>query len=261
MRALLEIALLTTVSALLLGTAQAADKKGRDKANVPEMPWLDDKDGTRIDIVEGLIERRMPGQALAIITDLRNDGVTKPVLDLYQGQALLQQGVASEAERLLVSARKKMPGDSRPSAHLCILYADTELFEQALTSCRRATSMDKKDASAWNNYGFLLLFTADQPEEALEALERAVTLDSSQERYRNNLGHAQVANGDDKNALRTFMSTASRADAAYNVAVAHERFGQNEDAILYYEQAIQSEADHTLAHDALARLSKSSEDE
>ena len=238
----------------------AAEKERRAKAQSPEMPWLEDKDGTRLELIERLLEQRITNQALSIITDLRNEGMTKPVLDLFQGLALQQQGLTSEAEHLLVMARKKLPGDARPSASLCVLYADIERYEEALASCRRATSIDKKNASAWNNYGYLLLFASDRHDEALEALQKAVNLDSTEERYRNNLGHAQVATGDPEEGLRTFMSTATRSNAAYNVAVSLERFGATEDAILFYERALQNEKEHTLALEALARLTTSQED-
>jgi len=262
MRHTWNIAAVLALSCMLMGPAEAREKKGKtSKANVPEMPWLDDKDGTRMEIVAGLVEQQLPAQALSIIADLRNDGVNKPILDLYQGQALLQQGLSSEAEGLLVAARKKMQGDARPSAQLCVLYADNGAYDEAIASCRRATHLDKKSAGAWNNYGYLLLFADDNPIDAHEALQRAVALDSTEERYRNNLGYAQVAAGEHDSALKTFMSTGTRADAAYNVAVALERFGHHEDAILYYQRAVQSQADHTLAHDALARLSQSPEDE
>jgi tetratricopeptide (TPR) repeat protein len=259
-------AVTTIVVGVILGAAVwspssfAADKERATRASIPEMPWLDDKDGTRLELIERLLTQRMPDPALSLVTDLRNEGMNKPVLDLFQGLALQQQGLTSQAEHLLVSARKKLPGDARPSANLCVLYADIDQYDEALSSCRRATTIDKKNPSAWNNYGYLLLFASDRHDEALDALEKAVSLDSTNERYRNNLGHAQVANGTPEEALRTFMSTATRGDAAYNVAVSLERFGESEDAILYYEQAIQTEEKHTLALEALARLSTSPED-
>ena len=225
-----------------------------------EMPWLDDKDGMRLDIVGKLVEMKMSDQALSIISDLRNDGVTKPVLDLYQGRALQFQGMNAEAERLLVTARKRMPGDARPEAALCILYADAENFEQAVVSCDRATHIDKRDAVSWNNYGYLLLFTTERHEDALEALQNAVDLDSTEPRYRNNLGHAQVALGEHDQALRTFMSTNTRADAAYDTGAASERWGKTGQAVEYYERATQLQPNHTMAHDALKRLSTPSEE-
>ncbi len=224
------------------------------------MPWLDDKDGMRLDIVENLVSKKMPHQALSIIADLRSDGVNKPILDLFQGQALQYQGLQSEAERLLVQARKKMPGDARPPAALCVLYADSELYEKAIESCQRATTLDKRDAVSWNNYGYLLLMTTDRSDDAQEALQRAIGIDSTQARYRNNLGHAQVANGKLDDAFKTFMSTATRADAAYNTGAAIERFREGGDPVAYYEKAIEHQPDHRMAHDALERLTLAAEE-
>lgn len=253
-----RIAAVVVLSSVVCTSALAA-KRQRLSAS-PDFPWLDDKDGVRLEIVEKLIEQKMSDQALSIITDLRNDGVTKPSLDLYQGKALQYQGMATEAERLLVSARKRMPGDARPHSALCILYADNENFEQAIESCQRATSIDKNDAGTWNNYGYLLLFVGDRPDDARKALETAVQLDSTQSRYRNNLGHAQVACGAPADAMKTFMSTATRADAAYNVGAASERFGTIDDAVRYYQQALDQQPDHSLAHEAIERLGKPAEE-
>jgi tetratricopeptide (TPR) repeat protein len=160
-----------------------------------------------------------------------------------QGAALRIDGVTSEAERLLLLAQKRMPKDARPSAELCILYADLQQIEQAIERCKRATEIDASNGGAWNNLGFLLL-TAEQPAEALEAAERAIDIDGAEPRYRNNLAMAQAALGREDQAYRTLQSTMTRADAAYMVGVVVERFTGLDDARPWYEKALSIDPNH-----------------
>ena len=89
---------------------------------------------------------------------------------------------------------------------------------------------------------------------ALDSMERAVGLDGTEARYRNNLALAQVANGRTEQAIRTFMGTQSRADAHYNVGVSLETYGDQQLALNHYQSALEHDEHHALARQALRRL-------
>ncbi|MEQ1504783.1 MAG: tetratricopeptide repeat protein, partial [Myxococcota bacterium] len=219
---------------------------------IEELPgWMTHGEEVRLTITSELLETGNTLGALDIIRQMRADGYDMPELDYLQGKALAIDGVSSEAERLLKVAQKRLPKDARPSAELCVLYADLQQIEDAVEACREATDIDPSNAAAWNNLGFLLL-SAEEPEDALEAAEKAIDLDAGQPRYRNNLGMAQAALGRQDQAFRTLQSTMSRADAAYMVGLVVERFTGPDGARSWYERALEFDPNHAQAKQSLA---------
>ena len=237
----------------LLGVACAAGRAPRVETQEEIPRWMNERDGVRYALIEHFLEVHDTERALEIIRVLRDEGVHTPLLDLYQGIVLREQGMTEDALRLLEASRIGMRRDSRPHRELCVLYADLEQIDDAIAACDRAVNLDEKDAGAWNNLGYLLL-AADRPTDAKDALEHAVDLDGTVARFRNNLGIAQAAAGLEDRALRTFMSTGSRADAHYNVGAAVERFATTDDALEWYRRALEFDAAHDLATEAVERL-------
>lgn len=247
------------VALLLLLAGCAARTKdlanAQDAALVDELPkWATDRLSVKRELARDLIEQGNTRLALDVIRDLRqSDGIDAPELDLLQGIALRDEGLHAEADRLLDAARHAMPRNAEVHEALCVLRADQKQVEAALASCTRATELDPDRASAWNNLGFLRMSSGDLA-GALQALERAVDIDAVEVRYRNNLGLAQAANGRAQDALRTFMSTGSRALAHYNVGAALERFGQASEALAHYGRALEYDPELSTARTAIARL-------
>lgn len=224
------------------------------KRTVEETPrWMTEKDTVRMEILRKLLDGGDPARALELVRLIREDGVDEPEVDLYQGVALRQQGMIEDAERLLVRAAAELPRNAYAQRQLCVLYADEQVIEPALAACERATELDPKDASGWNNLGWIRLTAGDDPEGALDALRHAVDLDGTEVRYRNNLAYAQAAAGDHRAALRTFLTTGTPADAHYNVGTAFERAGDEVTALTYYRRALKYDRDHLLASEAVAR--------
>lgn len=225
------------------------------KRVVEEAPrWMTEKDTVRLEIVRKLLDGGDPGRAMELIRIMREEGLQRPELDVLQGAALRQQGMAEDAERLLVRAADELPRDPDVHRELCVLFADEQRYDEAIDACRRATELDEQDPAAWNNLGYLLLTTSDDPGPAKAALQRAVELDGTEARYRNNLAFAQAADGDHRTALRTFLTTSTPADAHYNVGASFERSGDATSALTYYRRALRYDADHLLADEALRRL-------
>lgn len=213
-------------------------------------PWMEDGDEVRLGVARKWLDLGFTQGAMSIVSQMRADGSTSPELDLIQGQAMLAEGVESEAERLLVAARDRMARDPRPHTELCLLYADQQRVGEAITECERAVKLGKTDAKAWNNLSFLLL-AQGRLEDAREAAQQAITLDGTSALYRNNLGVVQAALGQPELAHRTLSSTMTRADAAYLVGQTTERFHGAEAARAWYERAVEENPDHP---QALAKL-------
>lgn len=240
--------------ALLATTACKSSMRPPQRAQrVEEVPrWRTEKDTVRLEIIEKLLEGGDPIRALHLLQQMRDEGVDRPEMALFQGIALRQQGMYDDAERLMRQAQDDLPKDGRVYEALCVLYADSDRVPEAIIACERSTELDEDDAAAWNNLGFLLL--ASDPERSRTALQRAVDLQPTSVRYRNNLAFAQAAAGDHRAALKTFLTTGTPADAHYNVGAAFERRGERDRAASYYERALQYDADHSYADGALRRL-------
>jgi len=219
-------------------------------------PWMEDGDEVRLGVAQKWLDLGFTQGALSIVKEMRADGSTSPELDLLQGQALLAEGLESEAERLLRAARDDMPRDPRPNVELCLLYADQKRVGEAIAECQRAVKLNSNDAKAWNNLSFLLLAQERLP-EAREAAEQAITLDGTNAKYRNNLGLVQAALGQAELANRTLSSTMTKADAAFWVGTTTERFHGADEARSWYERAVEANPDHT---EALAKLNPEAAD-
>jgi tetratricopeptide (TPR) repeat protein len=210
-------------------------------------PWKTQGEQVRLELATKLLDMNNTQAALEILRAMRQEGFSMPEIDLLQGRALRMEGLFDEAEQLLVSSNKRMRGDPRPAAELCILYADahalrsandrSDLLNQAVEQCERVVSIDETAADGWNNLGFLYL-AVGRVDDALEATGKAVELDGTNALFRNNLALAQASAGRDEAAFRTFQSTLPRANAAYNVGVALERVSNLDGALQYYERAI-----------------------
>ena len=75
----------------------------------------------RVQLIESLIERGNPREALILIRTARERGDTDLNLDLHQAAALMQTGMPQEAERLLLTYLGRRPRDERAWRKLGIL--------------------------------------------------------------------------------------------------------------------------------------------
>jgi tetratricopeptide (TPR) repeat protein len=195
----------------------------------------------------------MPGEAMSMVARLRAAGEDSVELDLIQGRALLAQGMPEEALHVLEQVAKDMPTDPRPHRALGVAYTDLQRFDEAVAQLEKAVSLAPNDAATLNNLGFLEL-SLGQCTSAVEHLEHVIALDGTSSRYRNNLAFALVCVGEAQRALSLFRSTGFEADARYNMGVAYERLDKLPPAIAQYQAALEADAEHKRAQDALARL-------
>jgi len=241
---------------LVLLLILAAIGCGPKKRVVEEMPaWRTEegKRALRLELVESMIASGATHEALKMIAQMREEGESDPVLDLYQGQALAREGFAAESERMLLQYQKAAPRDARPLKTLGVIYAENARTPEAIAVLRKAVDLDDGDASAWNNLGFLLLSQKEYP-DAQAALQKAVELDGTQPRYRNNLGFALAANGRFQDAFEAFQSVGPPDTAHYNVAVAYELAGDRDEAVRHYQKALEYNPNHTASAEAIERL-------
>ena len=102
---------------------------------------------------------------------------------------------------------------------------------------------------------------AGRHSEAVPVLRKALMLDGSQDRTRNNLGFALAVTGQDKAAWRVFRSSANEGSARYQLALAQELRGDNQAALESYRQALEVDPDLDQATEAVSRLTQPTQPE
>ncbi|MGC6493487.1 MAG: tetratricopeptide repeat protein [Myxococcota bacterium] len=241
--------------ACLMTAGCATTGKGRAVSETSSAPY-DTPEGAaqvRRDLARWYIDNDMHGQALVMVRELREQGISGPDIDLMQGEALAAEGLLSEAEHVLLKVLEERPREVKALRALGIVYADQNRIDEAITLLGHAVELQPDDAATRNNLGFLHLVQEDCP-AAIAQLQTVMDLDATQARYRNNLAMAQVCMGNPEEALRLLRSNLTEADARYNLGVAMERFDRLDGAKLQYEAATAADPQHALAQEAIARL-------
>jgi tetratricopeptide (TPR) repeat protein len=236
----------------LLATMGCANK---DRV-ISEAPVWASKQGrldVRFELIRTMIHGERYREALALILTSRADGATDPRLDLLQGVCMARQGLFTEAEQMLSRAHNRMKRAPEPVHELGLLYADWGKANQAMDAFKMAVEYDKSRATDWNNLGFLL-FSDKQYPEATSALRQAIVLDPTKDKYRVNLAFSLFGETKHPEALRVFKSVLSKADAHYNMGVAHELTGESEAAEAQYKLALNANPEHQSAQLAHKRL-------
>ena len=108
------------------------------------------------------------------------------------GVALYHLGRVEEAEEAYLRALELCPRYGAALADLSTLRLDQERYEEALDLSRSAIDVDPYRATAWTNRGIALL-NLGRGEEALESLDRALGLDTGQQRARD--ARERIVNG------------------------------------------------------------------
>lgn len=226
----------------------------------PPASWsVEDKDEVRLGVVEALIERESYDLALKAITELRGDGMDLVELDLLQAEALSGQGLYGEAIAQL--ERLAPRGGAERLKLLGLAYFGQQDLERSVKAFKRAIRQSERSqrAGLYNNLGFALA-SDGQHEEALEAYKKALLLDPSLTRARNNAGFSLVALDREEEARASFRSAAeagglegraSMAEAWYNLGVARQMIGDDPGAVQAWIAAVDMDPEHARARAAL----------
>lgn len=172
---------------------------------------------------------------------------------LATGRSYLLNGQLNEAISELSTAASLDPKLSEAHNLLGVAYDKKGLADRAKDSYERAVKAEPEDAQTLNNLGFSL-FQNGNYRAAVDRLKRAVKLAPTDERILNNLGLALCRLGKFQDAYKNFARAAGPLTGNLNTARMLERFGREEDAIRYYEDARRLDPDNTLALRRLADL-------
>jgi Flp pilus assembly protein TadD len=221
----------------------------------PARPDLDDPKvrlQTQVEVLDALIAGGMPEQAMAMVTQMHEQGVRDPRVDVAQARAMDLVGMDAEARRILEDVVRRHPRNGPAWAALGLVRADAGDSAGAVAALTRAARFMRQDAKVLNNLGFARMATGDA-RGAAEVLQKAVQLAPTDPTTRNNLGFALARLERDDEALQLFLAaTGSEADARYNLGVACAQRGDRAGAMTNWQAALAAQPEHALAQKALA---------
>jgi len=174
---------------------------------------------------------------------------------LANGRTYLLNGQINEAISELSTAASLDPKLTEAHNLLGVAYDKKGLADRAKESYERAVKVEPEDAQALNNLGFSLYQNGNY-RAAVDRLKRAVKLAPTDERILNNLGLALCRLGKFAEAYKHFARAAGPLTGNLNTARMLERFGRDDDAIKYYEEARRIDPTSSLALRRLAGLYK-----
>ena len=174
---------------------------------------------------------------------------------LQIGRQLLLSGQVNEAITELSMAASLDPKLTEAHNLLGVAYDQKGLVDRAKESYERAVKSDSDDAETLNNLGFSL-YKAGNYRAAVDRLKRAAKLAPTDERILNNLGLALCRLGKFDDAYKSFARAGGPLTGNLNIAKMLERFGREDDAIKYYEDARKIDPNNSIALRRLADLYK-----
>ena len=174
---------------------------------------------------------------------------------LASGRSYLLNGRINEAIAELSTAASLDPKLTEAHNLLGVAYDQKGMADRARDSYERAVKVEPEDAETLNNLGFSLYQNGNY-RAAVDRLKRAVKLQPTNERILNNLGLALCRLGKFQEAFRHFARAAGPLTGNLNTARMLERFGREEDAIRYYEDARRIDPNSSFALRRLADLYK-----
>ena len=172
---------------------------------------------------------------------------------LANGRSLLLSGQINEAIQELSTAASLDPKLTEAHNLLGVAYDKKGFADRAKDSYERAVKGEPEDAQTLNNLGFSLYQNGNY-RAAADRLKRAVKLEPTDERILNNLGLALCRLGKFQDAFKHFARANGAFTGNLNTARMLERFGRDEDAIRYYEDARRIDSSSTYALRRLADL-------
>jgi Tfp pilus assembly protein PilF len=167
------------------------------------------------------------------------------------GRSYLESGRMNEAISELSAAVSMDPKLGEAHNLLGVAFSQKGLQERAKESYERAVKAEPEDAQTLNNLGFAL-YQSGNYRAAIDRLKRAAKLAPTDERILNNLALALCRIGKFDEAYKHFARAGGELTGNLNTARMLERFGRDDDAIKYYENARRVEPMNTIA---LRRLS------
>lgn len=254
-------------SGSLAGSVNAPKKRGNKVVRILAAPFkafgrlFRHKDENKLQRMTEKDAEKFESIGVSRVDDSRTSEAKKLALassaqeHLANGRSYLLSGRINEAISELSTAASLNPKLSEAHSLLGVAYGKKGLADRAKDSYEKAVKVEPEDAQALNNLGFSLYQNGNY-RAAVDRLKRAVKLAPTDERILNNLGLALCRLGKFEDAYKNFARAAGPLTGNLNTARMLERFGRDDEAIKYYEDARRIEPTSSFALRRLADLYK-----
>ncbi len=137
--------------------------------------------------------------------------------------------------------------DCKPSVEVyCQIGMNVESFgqyEMAIGYYNQAIQIDPKDPMPYNSLGYCYM-SQRQMDKAVENFQKAIELAPLEEKYNNNLGLAYGIQRDYDKAFECFRRVSTEADAYYNMSAIFAMNGEEKEAKMVLERAVELNPNH-----------------
>lgn len=162
------------------------------------------------------------------------------------GLALMQTNELTEAAAHLNAVLQLNPKHSRAYDNLAQIYQQRNEDAAAINHYQKSLRLNCNNATAHNNLGGLLL-KKNKTAAAINHLKKTLQLDPVHREAFYNLGVAFLKQNDPAAALKYFLRLSQLGkdfDVLYNLGVIYNLLGKNQDALLFFNEALQLDPLH-----------------
>jgi tetratricopeptide (TPR) repeat protein len=202
-------------------------------------------------LVEVLTQQGRVSDALAICQE-RNTGKTKLAAGLTTIAVLTAseptEAESRQADALIDSVRQEFPSNQQLLAGISTLQVVRGDTDQAIAGFRSLVRKDSKDWTALNNLATLLGEKAEHRKEALDVIEKAISIAGNQPSLLDTRGTILFLEGRSDEAIRSLEPAVNSPSTdprfKFHLALAYQGAGRKDDARTQLEQALQGQV-HT----------------
>ena len=171
------------------------------------------------------------------------------VIAILMGEEMYEESIPYIKRAIAVPPRGKSRShlererlqDSGMYTALGDVYYHLKKVDLAERAYRRAVRLNGRNATVYNNWGYMYADLGIKPDEALRLTKRAVDLDPGNGCFIDSLGWAYYRKGRTKNALELLKKAVelypSDADVRYHLGKAYEAQGDMKSAWIEYQKA------------------------
>lgn len=180
------------------------------------------------------------------------------IVHVYRGDALAATGDVNAAIVAYQAAIEAAPKLNVAYFKLGSIYQFLQRWDEAESAFLKATETDPRDARAFNNLAWLAAERNERLDDALAWAARAVELSPDVATYQDTLGWVLRARDEPDKAIEVLEKASAAdpklADIPYHLGIIYSEQGKKREAIAAFKKALKADSDFSNAVDAANRI-------